>query len=95
MKEIDLLAASRREVLVCEAKSKHTSENVREFMASLGDFKEFFPEHEGMTVVPMVASIAFDESLVNFMTRHGVLALGFGEETMELLNPGAAKTSSR
>jgi hypothetical protein len=94
MKEIDLLAASQRSVLVCEAKSKPTSEKVREFLASLGDFKEFFPEYQEMTVVPMVASIAFDASLLSFMTSHGVLALGFADETMELLNPEAANLAN-
>lgn len=87
LKEIDLLAVSDDAVLVCEAKSKPTPEKSREFLQSLDDFKEFFPEYNDFKVIPMVASIAFDDSLLTHMTREGVVALGFGGETMEILNP--------
>lgn len=90
MKEIDLLAASLHAVIVCEAKSKPTSEKTRDFLTFLEDFKEFFHEYRELRIIPMVASIAFDPSLVSFMTSQGVLALGFGDETMKLLNPEAA-----
>jgi hypothetical protein len=94
-KEIDLLAAAPAPgpVLVCEAKSKPSSEKTREFLDSLVDFPEYFPEYADRRIIPMVASIAFDPSLLEFMTRQGVLALGFGDETMEILNPEVVTTA--
>jgi hypothetical protein len=85
--EIDLLAVGEKAVLVCEAKSKVDSAKVREFLEKLEVFKEFFPDYAGLEVRPMIASVYFDPSVVASMTKLNVLALGFGDETMEILNP--------
>jgi len=87
--EIDLLAVGDTDLLICEAKSKVGPDKVREFQRRVAELGEFFPEYDGLRVWPMIASIAFDASAVRFMTSHGVLALGFGDETMEIVNPEA------
>lgn len=84
--EIDLLAASSSQVLVCEAKSKIDAGKVDEFLRKLRGFAEFFPEFANHAVLPMMATIAFEPSVLTYLTRQGVYALGFGDETMELLN---------
>ncbi len=50
---------------------------------------DFFPEYAGRTIQPLLASVSFDPSLVTYLTRRRLYALGFGDETMELLNEGA------
>ncbi len=90
MMELDLMAVGESSVLICEAKSKADVEKVRAFLESLRRFAEFYPEHRALRLRPMVASIAFGPSVLAFMTSQGVLALGFGAETMELLNPEVA-----
>lgn len=87
--ELDLLAVGENEVLVCEAKSKVDDSKVREFLDKLRDFPAFFPDYAGLTLRPMIASIYFEESVINHMTNLNVIALGFGDETMEVLNPQA------
>ena len=87
--ELDLLAVGERDVLVCEAKSRVTAEKVREFTQALATFKDFFPEYSGKRLWPMVASVYIDPSVIAFMTSQKVLAVGFGGETMDLLNPEA------
>jgi len=89
MMELDLLAAGEKDVVVCEAKSRVTVEKVREFRQSLDTFKDFFPEYAGRRLWPMVASVYIDPSVIAFMTSQKVLAVGFGGETMDLLNPEA------
>ena len=85
--ELDLLAVGENEVLVCEAKSKVDNSKVREFLYKLRDFPVFFPDYAGLVLRPMIASIYFEESVINHMTNQNVIALGFGDETMEVLNP--------
>ena len=87
--ELDLLAVGEWDVVVCEAKSRVTVEKVREFVKSLERFPEFFPEYAGRRRWPMVASVYLDPAVVAFMTSQKVLAVGFGGETMDLLNPEA------
>jgi hypothetical protein len=89
MMELDLLAVGERDVVVCEAKSRVTVEKVREFRQSLETFENFFPEYAGRRLWPMVASVYIDPSVITFMTSQKVLAVGFGGETMDLLNPEA------
>ena len=91
--ELDLLAAGEKAVLICEAKSKVDSTKVREFLENLRAFPEFFPEFAGLALRPMIASIYFDPSVVANMTSLNVIALGFGDETMEVLNPEALLAS--
>jgi hypothetical protein len=85
--EIDLLAASPNQVLVCEAKSKVDAAKAREFLDKLAGFTAYFPEYEQHQLMPMMASIAFDDSVLKHLTKQGILALGFGGDTMDLLNP--------
>jgi hypothetical protein len=91
--ELDLLAVGEKAVLICEAKSKVDASKVREFLEKLAVFPEFFPQYAGLAVRPMIASIYFDPSVVAHMTSRNVIALGFGDETMEVLNPEAVPAS--
>lgn len=85
-----MIAATDNAVIVCEAKSKPTPEKARELLDSVRQFLEFFPEYKGRRIIPMMASIALSDELLAYMTRLGVLAVGLGDETMEVLNPEAA-----
>ena len=85
--ELDLLVVGGRHVLVGEAKSKVTVEKVLAFLEKARSVPEFFPEFREFTVLPMIASVNIEPSLVVHLSRLGVYALGFGDETMEILNP--------
>jgi len=87
--EIDLLVVGRRHLLVCEAKSKVTTEKAAAFLEKARSIPEFFPEFSSFTVLPMIASVAIEPSLVTHLSRLRIYALGFGDETMEILNEGA------
>jgi hypothetical protein len=86
--EIDLLVAGRRHLLVCEAKSSVTAEKAVAFLEKTRSITEFFPEFSGFTVLPLIASVAIESSLVAHLSRLHIYALGFGDETMEILNEG-------
>ncbi|MGK0184537.1 MAG: hypothetical protein ACI9R3_000309 [Verrucomicrobiales bacterium] len=87
--ELDLFVAGERHVLLGEAKSTPTVEKADAFLEKTAQFGEFFPEYANHTVLPMLASVGFDPSLVTYLNRRHIHALGFGDETMELLNEGA------
>ena len=85
--ELDLLVVGGSHVLVGEAKSKVTVEKVAAFLEKVRSISEFFPELSGFDILPMIASVNIEPSLVVHLSRMGVYALGFGDETMEILNP--------
>ena len=84
--EIDLLVYGERHLLVCEAKSKVTPEKAAAFLEKVRTIPSFFPEYSRFKILPMIASVSIEPSLVAHLTRLRIYALGFGDETMELLN---------
>lgn len=91
MLELDLLVAGRRHLLVGEAKSTPTKEKADEFLDTIKDIAVFFPEYAEHQVLPLMASVSFEPSLLAYFSRRKLLALGFGDETMELLNEDAVR----
>ena len=89
MMEIDLFVAGSRHLFVCEAKSKVTPEKVADYLERVARIPEFFPEFAVLKILPALASVHIDESMVKHLNRCRVYAVAFGDETMELLNKGA------
>src|SRR5690606_27480812 len=89
MMELDLLVAGDNFLLVGEAKSTPTVEKAKDLLAKVEEIPIFFPEFANHTLLPLLASVSFEESLLAYLNRKRIYALGFGTETMELLNFGA------
>ena len=53
-----------------------------------------FPEYADHRAVGILASLHPDASVVRRATRQGVLVMGMGDETMQVLNPQALKRES-
>ena len=87
--ELDLLVVGRSHLLVGEAKSKVTVEKAIAFLEKMRSIPEYFPEFSGFTVLPLIASVGIESSLVAHLSRLRIYALAFGDETMEILNEGA------
>ena len=87
--ELDLLVVGHRHLLVGEAKSKVTVEKAVAFLDKMRSIPEYFPEFSGFTVLPLIASVGIESSLVAHLSRLHIYALAFGDETMEILNEGA------
>ena len=87
--ELDLLVVGSRHLLVGEAKSKVTVEKAMAFLEKMRSIPEYFPEFSGFTVLPLIASVGIESSLVAHLSRLHIYALAFGDETMEILNEGA------
>ena len=87
--ELDLLVVGSRHLLVGEAKSKVTVEKAVAFLEKMRSIHEYFPEFSGFTILPLIASVGIESSLVAHLSRLRIYALAFGDETMEMLNEGA------
>jgi hypothetical protein len=88
MAEIDLLAAGRDYLMIFEAKRRLDSQKIREFVEKLESIPEFFPEYAGLKIVPVVASVTIEPSVVTFLNRQKVYGVAMGDETMDLVNLG-------
>jgi hypothetical protein len=88
MIEIDLLAAGREHLIVVEAKRRLDTEKIREFVEKVSSIPEYMPEYAGHKLVPVVASVAIDPTVITFLNRQKVYGVAMGDETMQLVNLG-------
>lgn len=84
--EFDVVAAGSEAVINTEVKGSPSPENAKKFVQSLPKFFEFFPEFKGRRLIPIFASLSLSDSLVKYLTRHGVYAMVIGGELMEIVN---------
>jgi hypothetical protein len=88
MMEIDLLAAGQRHLMVVEAKRRLNPDKIREFMEKVSSIPEFMPEYAEHKLVPVVASVTIELSVITFLNHQKVYGVAMGDETMELVNLG-------
>jgi len=88
--EYDVVAVCGDYLCINETKSSLTPEHVKTFAEkTLLAVREFFPEYAGKQLIGIIATFYMDESLVRHCERLGLIALGFGDNVMEVLNqPG-------
>jgi len=88
MMEIDLLAAGRDHLMIVEAKRRLNPDKIREFVEKVRSIPEFMPEYARHELVPVVASVTIEPSVIAFLNRQKVYGVAMGDETMELVNLG-------
>jgi hypothetical protein len=88
MIEIDLLAVGRTHVMVVEAKRRLNPDKIRDLVEKVSSVPEFLPEYAGYVLVPVVASVTIEPSVIAFLNRQKVYGVAMGDETMELVNLG-------
>jgi hypothetical protein len=86
--ELDLLAAGEHNLMVIESKRRLRPEDPDTFLARLKRIPEFFPEYARHRIVPVLASLRIEPSMVANLTSRKIYGLAFGDETMEVVNLG-------
>lgn len=86
VREFDIVAASEKYVLVNETKSTPKIDYINEFIEMLPQFKEYFPEYQDRTIIPIFSSLYLSDQIVQYLSKHNIYALGMSNETMDVLN---------
>ena len=76
-------------VLINQTKSRLISASVDDLLRVLAEFPQVFPEYADRRLVGVLASLYPDPSITTYATSKGVLVMGMGDETMDVLNPSA------
>jgi len=84
--EIDIMVINREYVVLVEAKSTLSVENVNEHLEKIARFKSFFPEYADRKVLGAVAGIVIDESADRYAYKSGLFVIGQSGETVKILN---------
>ncbi|RKT44420.1 hypothetical protein [Thiocapsa rosea] len=91
-REYDALLVCPDVVLVNETKSRLTDAHVEGILERLAEIPRVFPEYADRRAVGILASLYPDASVVRRATGRGVLVMGMGEETMQVMNPEALES---
>jgi hypothetical protein len=84
--EIDIMVINREYVVLVEAKSTLSVENINEHLENIARFKSFFPEYADRKVVGAVAGIVIDEGADRYAYKSGLFVIGQSGETVKILN---------
>ena len=84
--EIDVLAINQGYVVLIEAKSTLSVDDVNEHLKKLSEFKFFFPEYADRKVVGAVAGIVIDAGADHYAYQSGLFVIGQSGETVKILN---------
>ncbi|MBK1730377.1 hypothetical protein [Thiococcus pfennigii] len=93
-REYDALLACGGVLLVNETKSRLLDSHVPATLEKLAEIPNVFPEYAERRCIGLLATLYPDPSVVRLATRHGLLVMGMGDETMQILNPEALTHSA-
>ncbi|KJR41190.1 hypothetical protein MCHI_002911 [Candidatus Magnetoovum chiemensis] len=85
-KEFDAYAVTKDCVFLNSTKSSLDDSNVKSFIADINAFRLFCPEYNDKPLIGMLASLHIDKSVIKQAEKLGYIALGIGEELMEVKN---------
>jgi len=89
VREYDAIAITADLICLNSTKSTLRSADVDRFVEEIDHFREFFPEYRDRPVVGILASLAVEESVLNYAEKEGFVVLAVGDQLMEVKNrPG-------
>lgn len=91
LRAFDVVAECGDYVMINKTKGNLRSEDVTNLIEMISISREYFPEYNDWKIIGSVASVSIDESVVNFVTTKGILALSVGDELMDMRNPEGFK----
>jgi hypothetical protein len=85
--EVDVLVVSENKVFMIEVRSTPRTEYVQEILNKADEFKYFFPEYSDKEVIPIFASLVFDDNVIKYATKKGLYVMAYREwEYMDIIN---------
>lgn len=89
VKEFDAVAVTANLVGLNSTKASLTSAHVDRLIEDIATFREFFPEYRELPVLGILATLAVEDSVLNYAEKTGFLVLAVGDQLMEVKNrPG-------
>jgi len=89
VKEFDAVLVTPNYVCLNSTKATLRVADVDGFVADIAEFRTFFPEHEALPLVGILASLSVEKSVLAYAEKEGFLVLAVGGGLMEVKNrPG-------
>lgn len=87
-REFDVIAVYDNKVILVEVKSTPRMPYIDDFVATLKELHEYFPEYKGKKIIPVFASLYLPDEVIAYLTKNGILAMATRDDMMDLMNFG-------
>lgn len=84
-KEYDIVCAGSGKVMVVEVKSTPDKSQIPDFLASLNEFGDFYPEYNEFERIGLLASWSLPEPVREALREAGLYGVAMGDATMEIV----------
>ncbi|HGE71290.1 TPA: hypothetical protein ENX78_10675 [Candidatus Poribacteria bacterium] len=85
--EVDVLVECEDKVFMIEVRSYPDQQYVNKIIKKASKLLEFFPEYKGKEIIPIYASLVFDDNMVKYATKKGLYLMAYREwEYMDIIN---------
>ena len=84
-REYDIVCAGAGKVLIVEVKSSPSREQIPDFLTSLAEFADFYPEYGDLEHIGLFASWSLPNPVRKALAQAGLYGLAMGNETMEIV----------
>lgn len=84
--EIDLLVINSTDIILIEAKSKVSEDDVNEHLERLSKFKGLFPRYESYRVLGAIAGMVIPLDVSRYAYRKGLFVIGQSGDNVVILN---------
>lgn len=90
--EFDVIAVTNTSVYLVEVKSTPRATYLSDFNDNIEKFKKLFPEFRNLKLIPVFASLRFEEDFIEKINEYSFYAMAYKEwEYMDILNFDALK----
>lgn len=86
VKEFDAVLVTPACVYLNSTKATLRITDVDGFVADIAEFRTFFPEHDALPLVGILAGLSVEKSVLAYAEKQGFLVLAVGDELMEVKN---------
>ena len=84
--EIDILGVNESVAVLVECKSRLSQDDVDDFVAKLGRFKQSFPQYQNHTTYGAVAGIEINDGVDSYAYRQGLFVIRPSGDTVAIVN---------
>ena len=93
--DVDILVVIKDIVFMVEVISTPELEYVDQILKKAVKFRKFYPEHNDKQVIPIYASLMFDDEIIDYATKKGLYLVAYIDwEYMDIINFDKVKKRS-
>lgn len=85
-REFDIIAMTGGMFIINETKATPRGEYIQEFVETLKEVPDYFPESLEKTIIPVFSSLYLPQNVITYLTRMKIYAMAIKDDTMDLLN---------